>query len=276
MLMAIITLTTDFGIKDHFVGVVKGSIYSELPEAKVVDITHQISPFNISQAAYILINSYKHFPKGTVHIIGVDTEVNPNKKHIIAKVDGHFFICCNNGVLSLISQEIRPEMIIEINFDRFNDVSIFPTNDVFVQTACHIARGGQIGVLGRSIEKHHELLGLHPIVKENSIIANVIYIDNFGNVVVNLKKERFQEIGKGRKFEILLPRSYRFTNIYERYSDIEGDDYGKTIHHGTGMALFNSSNFLEIAIYKSNLETVGGASTLLGLGYRDNVTINFL
>ncbi len=274
--MAIITLTTDFGLKDHFVAVVKGTLYAELPEAKVVDITHQISPFNISQTAYILINSYKHFPEGTIHIIGVDTEENPNKKHIVAKVDNHYFICSDNGVLSLIASETKPEIMIEINFDRFKEAGIFPTKDVFVKTACHIARGGQINVLGRKIKKHNELLGMQPIVKGKSIIANVIYIDNFGNVVVNLKKEHFQKVGKGRQFEILLPRSHKFTKIYDRYSDIEGNDFGNTIHHGTGMALFNSSGFLEIAIYKSNLQTVGGASTLLGLNYRDSVTINFL
>lgn len=274
--MAIITLTTDFGLKDHFVAVVKGAIYTELPEAKVVDITHQISPFNISQTAYILINSYKYFPEGTVHIIGVDTEENPQKKHIIAKVNNHYFVCSDNGVLSLIAQEIKPEIIIEINFDRFKEAGIFPTKDVFVKTACHIARGGQISILGRKVDRYNELSGMQPIVKDNSIIANIIYIDNFGNVVVNLKRERFHKIGKGRKFEILLPRSHKFTKIYERYSDIEGNDHGNTIHHGTGMALFNSSDFLEIAIYKSNLETVGGASTLFGLNYRDSITINFL
>ncbi|MFV0530632.1 MAG: S-adenosyl-l-methionine hydroxide adenosyltransferase family protein [Flavobacteriales bacterium] len=274
--MAIITLTTDFGLKDHFVAVVKGAIYTELPEAKVVDITHLISPFNIYQTAYILNNSYKYFPKGSIHIIGVDAEENPNKKHIVAKVDDHYFICSDNGVLSLIAYEIKPELIIEINFERFQKAGIFPTKDIFVKTACHIARGGQIGILGRKIEKHNELSGLQPIVKKNSIIASVIYIDNFGNVVVNLKKKRFQKIGKGRKFEIWLPRSYKFMKIHDRYSDIEGNDYGNIIHHGTGMALFNSSGFLEIAIYKSNLQTVGGASTLLGLNYRDSITINFL
>ncbi len=274
--MAIITLTTDFGLKDHFAAVVKGAIYTELPDAKVVDVSHLISPFNISQAAYILINSYKHFPKETIHIIGVDTEENPNKKHIIAKVNDHYFVCADNGVLSLIAQETKPEVIIEINFERFKESGIFPTKEVFVKTACHIVRGGQISVLGRKVEKYHKLSGMQPIVKENSIIANVIYIDNFGNVVINLKKERFQKIGKGRKFEILLPRSYKFTKVYERYSDIEGKDYGNILHHGTGMALFNSSGFLEIAVYKSNLQTVGGASTLLGLGYRDSITINFL
>ena len=90
--MAIITLTTDFGLKDHFVAVLKGSIYSELPDAKIVDISHDIMPFNIQECAYILSNSYKSFPKGTIHIVGVDSEETPDNKHVVALVNGHYFM----------------------------------------------------------------------------------------------------------------------------------------------------------------------------------------
>ncbi len=274
--MAIITLTTDFGLKDPFVAIIKASIYAELPEVKIVDISHEISPFNIHQAAYVLINSYKHFPKNTIHIIGVDAEQTPKKNHIIAKVNDHYFVGSNNGVLSLIAGETRLDEIIEVNFDRYHKAGLFPTNEVFVKIACHIARGGKIGILGRKIKAYHELSEIRPVIKNNTIITNVIYIDNFGNVVTNLKKEQFNDVGKGKKFEILLPRNYRFTQIYDRYSDIEKNDFGDPVHHGTGMVLFNSCSFLEIAVYKSNPDTVGGASTLFGLNYRDTVTVNFL
>ena len=96
--MPIITLTTDFGTKDHFVGAVKGAIYSELPNAKIVDITHQISPFNITETAYILKNSYKSFPDGTIHIIGVDSELSSTNKHIALALDNHYFVCPDNGL----------------------------------------------------------------------------------------------------------------------------------------------------------------------------------
>jgi S-adenosylmethionine hydrolase len=113
--MSLITLTTDFGTKDHFVGAVKGAIYTELADAKIVDITHEISPFNITETAYILKNSYKSFPKGTIHIVGVDSELSENNKHIALELDGHFFVCPDNGLISMITSEIKPTKIVEIN-----------------------------------------------------------------------------------------------------------------------------------------------------------------
>ena len=273
--MSIITLTTDYGLKDHFVAVVKGAIYSELPDAKVIDISHLITPFNISEAAYVVGNSYRYFPEGSIHIIGIDTEETVEKKHIVAKVNNHYFVCADNGVLSLIIQDTRPEMIVELDFDRFTERSIFPTKDVFVRTACHIARQGQINVLGRKIESIKQLSVLQPSIKDdNTILGSVIYIDNYGNVITNIKKDFFQQVGKGADFEIILPYRNKFNKLYKRYSDIaEGKDDSEA--HGEAMVLFNSSNFLEISIYKSNLDTVGGASTLLGLQYRDTITVNF-
>ena len=90
--MAIITLTTDFGEKDHYAGAIKGTIYSESEDFKIVDISHSIKPFNILEAAYIIQNAYKSFPKGTIHIIGIDSELNQENKHIAVKLDDHYFI----------------------------------------------------------------------------------------------------------------------------------------------------------------------------------------
>ena len=104
--MSIITLTTDFGTKDHFVGAVKGTIYHELPDARIVDISHHISPFNITETAYILKNAYKSFPEGSIHIIGVDSELNAENKHIALKLDNHYFICPDNGVISLLTSTL--------------------------------------------------------------------------------------------------------------------------------------------------------------------------
>ena len=106
--MAIITLTTDFGHKDHFVGTIKGTIYRELEDAKIVDISHSISPFNIQECAYILKNSYKTFPEGTIHIVGIDSDLTPENQHIAVLLDNHYFIAANNGVIGLITSEIVP------------------------------------------------------------------------------------------------------------------------------------------------------------------------
>ena len=145
--MAIITLTTDFGEKDHFVGAVKGAIYSELDEVRIVDISHSISPFHLHEAAYIIQNAYKSFPNGTIHIIGVDSELNPENNHIAVFMDDHFFICADNVIISLLALEIRPEKIVEINInDRI--ISNFPFLDVFVNVAGHMPRGGASELIG--------------------------------------------------------------------------------------------------------------------------------
>ena len=120
--MAIITLTTDFGEKDHFAGAVKGAIYSEHPEVRIVDISHSVSPFNIPEAAYIIQNAYANFPKGTIHIIGIDSELNQENKHIAIKLDEHYFICANNGILSMITSFILPEKMVEIYPDKIINI----------------------------------------------------------------------------------------------------------------------------------------------------------
>ena len=275
--MAIITLTTDFGLKDHFVGALKGAIYKELTDAKIVDISHNISPFNIQECAYILKNSYKSFPEGSIHIVGVDSEATPENQHIIVFVDGHYFITANNGVIGLIISEIKPQKVVEINLP--NSVqSSFPVMDVFVKVACHIVRGGTLEVVGKTFDELKDLKEFSPRISDDGkkIIGSIIYIDNYGNVVTNIQKSLFEAYRKGRAFE-LQARTSVIANILNSYSDIVNYDLDRNKRKGAGdlLALFNSSGYIELAIYKSNLKTVGGASTLLGLDYRDTITINF-
>ena len=277
MPQAIITLTTDFGEKDHFAGAVKGALYSELETIRIVDISHCISPFHISEAAYIIQNAYKSFPSGSIHIIGIDSELNPENKHIAVYLDNHYFICANNGIISMLTSEIKPEKIVEINVHD-NIESNFPVLDVFVKVACHIARGGTLEVIGKPISRIKQLTGIKPVVNpENSqIIGNVIYIDNYGNVISNINKVLFEKIGKGRSFTIQA-RSIKFSKVHNRYSDFINFDNpkNKRVEDGKKLALWNSSNYLELSIYKSNPKTVGSASSLFGLNYRDTVSINF-
>ncbi|WP_298778540.1 SAM-dependent chlorinase/fluorinase [uncultured Polaribacter sp.] len=274
--MSFITLTTDFGTKDHFVGAVKGAIYTQLSDAKIIDITHQVSPFNITETAYILKNSYKSFPEGTIHIVGVDSELSTENKHIALELDNHFFVCPDNGLISMIASEIQPTKIVEINIhDRIE--SSFPVLDVFVNVACFIARGGNLTVIGKEIKEYKKLVEIQPKVNQNKdqIIGGVLYIDNYGNVISNISKKMFQEIGKGRSFKITVSR-YSFTKIFSKYNEITGNNaVNSSQFDGNKLALFNSAGYLEVAIYRSNLKTVGGASTLLGLEYRDPIIIDF-
>lgn len=275
--MAIITLTTDFGEKDHFAAAVKGAIYSELEDVKIVDISHWVSPFHIMEAAYIIQNAYSSFPAGTIHIIGIDSELNPENKHIAVLLDGHYFICANNGIISMLANEIKPEKIVEINIhDKV--ITNFPVLDVFVKVACHIARGGTLEVIGKQIDTIKELRGIRPTINQEAtqIMGSVIYIDNYGNVITNITKSKFEEIAKGRSFKITA-RTANFSTIHSHYSDAINFDIPaqKRDEDGKKIALWNSSNYLELSIYKSNPATVGSAKSLFGLHYRDTVTINF-
>jgi len=248
-----------------------------MPDIVVVDITHAISPFNIPEAAYIIQGAYKSFPSGSIHIIGVDSELSPENKHIALLLDGHYFICANNGILSMLSNHITPQKIVEINIHNQLHTS-FPVLDVFAHVACHIARGGDLDVIGKSINQIKPIKDLAPNLSEDKgkITGYVIYIDNYGNVVTNITRELFEINRKGRRFEVNA-RNYKFDTIVEKYSDIVNFDLPSAQRQDEGkkLALFNSSNFLEIALYKGNTGQIGGASSLMGLKERDVITINF-
>ncbi|WP_291115320.1 SAM hydrolase/SAM-dependent halogenase family protein [Flavobacterium sp. UBA6135] len=275
--MSIITLTTDYGLKDHFVGALKGKILTEAPDAKIVDISHNIDPFNTTETSYIITAAYSSFPKGTVHLIGVDAERNLENEHIAMLWNDHYFICADNGILSMLTQKILPQQVVAINIhDR---LTVDATDmDVFKTVACHLAKGGLLNVIGREIKTLKPITNLQPIVSKtgDSIKGNVIYIDHFGNVVVNITKKLFIETGKGRPYEIAIkPKALK--TILPNYSAIaQSGKFPVKNYEGQNLALFNEAGYLEIAIFRSNPATVGSATSLLGLNYRDTITINFL
>ncbi|MCF6128046.1 SAM-dependent chlorinase/fluorinase [Flavobacterium sp. AS60] len=272
--MSIITLTTDYGLKDHFVGALKGKLLSEFREATIIDISHNIDAFNVAEAAYIIGAAYNSFPKGTVHLIGVDIELNTENQHIAMQWNDQYFICADNGILSMLIQKIVPQKLVAINIhDRLpNDATDL---DVFVKVACHLAKGGLLNVIGKEIKAIKEVTELQALVHDNQIKGNVIYIDYLGNVVTNIPKKLFLEIGKGRPYELTF-KNQIIKTILPKYSDIgASSNYPLKDYEGQKLAIFNEAGFLEIAIFRSNPDTVGSASSLLGLNYRDVVTIEF-
>jgi S-adenosylmethionine hydrolase len=281
--MSIITLTTDYGVKDHFVGALKGKILSEFSDAKIVDISHYIDPFNIAEASYVIAAAYSSFPKGTVHLIGVDLELNKENIHLAVEWNDHFFICADNGILSILMQKIVPQKMVAINIhDRLPDDAT--DLDVFKTVACHLAKGGLLNVIGKEIANIKTITEMHPLVAKDkkSIKGNIIYIDHFGNLVTNITKKLFLEVAKGRAYQIPLfqknnyKKSTPIKNIWAKYSDIA--NYGKydvKNYEGSKLAIFNEAGFLEIAIFRSNPMQVGSAASLLGLGYRDVITVVF-
>ena len=274
--MSIITLTTDFGHKDYFVGALKGKILSEHKEAVIVDISHEIDLFNTLEASYCIEAAYHNFPKGTIHIIGVDSERVGDTQHIAMQWDDHYFICADNGILNTLIQKKIPQKIVAITIhDRLNtDVSDM---DVFVAVACHIARGGLLNVIGKEIQSLKSVSVLTSSISDDlsEIKGQIVYIDSFGNCVTNISQKQFNDTVRGRKFEIII-KNKKITRLHKSYSDFPVSDTKQLKDlEGDFLALFNENGYLEIAIYKSNPKTVGSAATLLGLHFRDSISVKF-
>lgn len=256
--MPIITLTSDWGQRDYFLGAVKGKILNLLPTATIIDVSHGISPFNLKQASFIIRNSYPHFPRGTVHILSILTEKSEKNPHLAVKYDGQYFIGADNGIFSLIFEH-NPEEIINLSSSNDEDGVETPARDRFVESAVHLASGRPIEELGTPVSQWKEQMHFLPVVSGDVIRGVVIYINQYENCVTNITRELFDKTSKGRNFMIEF-RGETVNKISKSYQDVP---------IGEIVALFGSTGHLEIAINQGN------ASSLLGLDINDPVRIEF-
>ena len=273
----VITLTSDFGQKDPYLASLKGELHRLLEHPVIVDISHEIEPFHIAQAAFVVKNSFAHFPEGSVHVLCIDDTVSPENKPIVAKLNKHYFVSADNGILSLISPKFNPDEVYEIDIQKVPTGS-FSTRVIFAQAAAHLMRGGALSVIGKKTEQINVLLPFTPSVNNDkkTIIGKVIYIDNYENVITNISEELFVEIGQGRSFTIQV-RNNEIKQVVRSYAEVIRFDIDKNkrMEGGKELALFNSLGLLELAIYKSNPQHTGGASSLFGLQYLDVVSVHF-
>lgn len=274
--MSIITLTSDYGLVDHKVAAIKGSILSLKEEARIVDITHSIQSYNLLQTAYIVRNAYKHFPDKTVHIISVDSFFHKERKAVLYDIDGHYFISADNGVLSLIFHDIKPVGIYEITYNnRFDDKVKFPSTDVFVPAAVHLANGGLPEVIGRIYKEPKEISFPKPVFNEaeKMFIGEIMYIDNFENLVTNISYSFFEKNAGGFEDFIIKFRNLALSKIYNDYTELISDWSREHEYHGKASAIFNDAGLLEICIYKGNNKS--GAKSLFGLNVGEKIYIQF-
>lgn len=272
--MSIITLTTDYGIKDHFVAAVKGKIITELPTVQIIDVSHCIDLYNIANASYVLFGAYNNFPKGSLHMVLVEAEMFDQKSFLLTKFNDHFFLTANNGAITLLATADDYTEIIDLDIPDFcND-----TVSLYTYIAKQVFNNTECSSLGKKI-KYNDcelLVELRPKVAEdeNSIKGSVIYIDHYGNAVTNISKELFETTRKNRKFVINAVR-YRINRINEYYADFNTEAKTLREYEGDMFFIFNDLDFLQMAIYKSDYENVGNAKTLFGVSYRDTVIIEF-
>lgn len=258
--MRIVTLTSDLGNKDFYVGAIKGTLYTEYPNVTIVDVSNEIPCYNISIAAFALKNTYKDFPEGTIHIIAVSTESTEEVRHIAVEYDNHIFIGPDNGVFALIFEE-KPTEIVEISLFPNQHLSKFPAKEIFAKAAALIMKGNPLESLGIPSDRLLEKTDLQATTEPDLIKGHAIYIDGFGNIMTNITKEIFEQIGKDRNFKITLPREKDAINhINENYNEVP---------EGERLALFSHNGYLEIASNKGN------GSKLFGIKLNDTVRIEF-
>ena len=274
--MPIITLTTDFGTTDGKVACIKGCILSMQPDVSIVDISHDIEPYNLTQTGYIVKNAYSHFPKGSIHIISVDSFHHKDRKFLVCKADGHYFIMADNGLSSLIFYDIKPESIHEITLNnRFDDVVNFTSTDIFVPVAVHLYKGGIPEIIGREIKQIKEITYPKPYFNENEkiLIGEVVYIDHFGNAVSNIKKEIFEQYFLAFNDFNVKFRGFSTKKIVKKYTDIITDWEKENLLLAKELALFNEADLLEIAMYKGS--KTNGAAPLMGLNIGEKIYVEF-
>jgi S-adenosyl-L-methionine hydrolase (adenosine-forming) len=257
--MSIITLTSDWGLQDHYLGAVKGKILCLEPKLNIIDLNHNIQAFNLAQAAFVIRNSFHNFPEGTVHMICVGSEGRIEQRYLAARSEDQYFITSDNGILGLLFNE-DPLDVISINKPKKADLA-FPERDVFAPAACHLAMNKPLEELGAAVKDCFRQRPLMPTIDESVITGSVIYIDSYQNAITNITRELFDRIAKGRKFDIFVKSNhYRIDKLNKGYQETSV---------GEILALFNSSGLLEIAINNGN------AASLLNLDNGSAIRVKF-
>jgi S-adenosylmethionine hydrolase len=252
--MPILTLTSDIGLKDFLVGAIKGQILQVNESFNLVDIAHQLTPFNYPQAAYVCRNTYKNFPAETFHLVLVNLFDNKPEHLLLARHKNQYIGIADNGLLTMIL-EGPPEQVVAIPLEKSIQKTALYYAAVFAQAFTDLLSGVPLEKIGAPDIKIQEKNPLRPMLGTNWIEGQIIFIDHYENVVVNITREEFEEQRKGRGFKIVFKRDEVIDKIGETYADAQ---------EGEKMAIFNSAGYLEIAINKGN------AAGLFGLqGYSD-------
>lgn len=240
--MPLLTLTSDIGQQDFLVGAVKGQLLQGEGNFTIIDISHQLPPFNYPQAAYVCRNAIKNFSAGTFHLILVNLFDEKPEHMLLAQHNGHVIGCADNGLLTMILEE-APQKVVALALDKAHQKNTIYCLSIFTKAFNEFLKGKKIEELGDPNVSIRVKNPLRPLLGNNWIEGQIIFIDNFENVIVNISKEEFEEQRKGRSFKIVFKRDEVIDKISETYADV---------NEGEKLALFNSAGYLEIAINKGN------------------------
>ena len=255
--MSYITLLSDFGLQDASVAIAKGAMLQHAPDCNIIDITHEVQPFNIKQAAYLLGAAYKHFPKGTCHVPLFDIFSDGTPRLILSEYKGHYFLAPDNGLLSLAlnDKDIRSWLGLELQRSQsFNDWL------KEAGTLINNLQAGQPDELGLTPYDARQIASDHPL-DANTIDCEIVHIDQFDNIVVNFTKQQYEQLGPIKEFRLAFIKTEAITEISTNYSDVR---------EGYRLCRFNGNDHLEIAINH------GRAASLFGMrlgGKHNNIKI---
>jgi len=254
--MALVTFTSDFGDKDFYVPAVKAKMLSINPQLNIVDISHNIKPYDIAHAAFLLRSLYRDFPKGTIHLVAINSTSSMTDGYIGIKLHEHIFVGPNNGVLSMLSDH-DPGIIVQFADIHIKD-STFPAKDILAPIAAKVASGAAIHDFGGPKQSIRKMLFRQFKATKKQIVGYVIHVDHYDNLITNIPKEVFDKLNPGT-FTIEFSREV-LHQLNESYSEVEAGDC---------FAIFNSLGLLEIGINH------GEGGNLLGLRLDSPVFINF-
>lgn len=244
--MGIITLCTDFGTKDPYVGIMKGVILAADPEARIVDITHEIEAHDVREAAFTVEDYRGYFPAGTVHLVVVDPSVGSSRRPIAVSCDGHFFVGPDNGVLSFVARRASEVRVIENRDLMREEISAtFHGRDIFGPVAAHLSRGIALSDLGPKITDPVMLDDMYPVIRGTTMTGDIARFDHFGNAITNIGGEHFRSFIGTRPYQISI-NEYSFDSLSRSYFE------------GEITCLTGSSGYIEFGVFQGNFRTRTG------------------
>ena len=256
--MKTITLLTDFGTKDPYVGIMKGVILSTNPDVRIVDITHEVDPQDVREGAFLVEEYYRYFEKGTIHVAVVDPTVGSDRKPIVFSKDGYFFIGPDNGLFTLLHDDNVRAYAIENRRYMLKKISAtFHGRDIFAPAAAYLSSGVQLSSLGSVVQDPVRLPDLLPTVKDNVLHGEIVRFDWFGNAITNIAQTMLDDFVKGRLFAVHL-QDTSFSALRKSYYESEIT------------CLIGSAGYLEFGLF------MGSLREKMGLKKGDPVTITIL
>lgn len=259
----IVTLTSDWGSRDFFAGKVKGRLMSTIPGVRIVDITHDLKPFSVASAVFVVRSCFRDFPSGTIHIIDVDSSETARTPFVLVEFESQYFICTDNGLPNILfGNQYSQAVVIDVYQD--SSYHTFAAYNLFCKVAGMVASGTPFSKIGDPVESFAPVnLGL-PYISDNAIQASICYIDDYGNAYLNLTIDQFEKARRNRPFEMRVHFEQVITKISMGYVEKVPN------RHARLLLTVSATGYLQLAIYQ------GSAEKLFGLQLNEGLSIRFL